>query len=151
MFPHTVTVYNVALETDLLTFKDKLTKHITVLRGVLLDETKAANVRTSGLENADAATLYIPNGVEAVDGETGAAKEYLPAREYEHLKYKSGAWTLSVDGSGGMTFFILGEVVEPDESVDYEVLRGKYDHVYKVTKIDDKRFGGLAHIEVGGA
>lgn len=50
MFPHTITLYNVSIETDTATFEDKLTNHITILQGVLLDATKAVNVRESGME-----------------------------------------------------------------------------------------------------
>lgn len=60
MFPHTVTIYNVSQETDPATFKDVEKTYITVLRGVLLEASKAANVRQSGLEGADAVNLYIP-------------------------------------------------------------------------------------------
>ena len=37
MFPHTVTLYNVSLETDPATLDERTINHITVLEGVLLD------------------------------------------------------------------------------------------------------------------
>lgn len=153
MFPHTITVYNVSIETDKTTFEDKIVNHITVLRGVLLDASKAVNVRESGLVGADAVNLYIPFDVEAVDGVTGESKQYLDPLEYWKLDDKSGFWTLSVSSkqrskiTDSDTFFVKGEVVEADASV--ELIELNYDHVYDITKIDEKDFGGLQHFEVG--
>lgn len=148
-FPHTVTVYNVATETDRTTFEDKLTNHITVLEGVFLDATKAVNVRTSGLEGADAVSLYIPRGVKATDPETGASKSFVGPWEFEHSDSKDKSWTLSINGTAGQTFFCKGKVVEPDKT--FEQISAMYDDVYNVTKVDDKDFGRLAHWMVGGA
>lgn len=49
MFPHTVTIYNVSQETDPATFKDVEKTYITVLRGVLLEASKAATSARAGL------------------------------------------------------------------------------------------------------
>lgn len=152
MFPHTITVYNVSIETDKATFEDKLVNHIAVLRGVLVDASKAVNVRESGLEGADAVNLYIPFDVEAVDGETGSPKKYVPPLEFWKAEDKSDIWTLSVGGTkthnvDGSCFFVKGEAVHPDWNVDK--IEMMYDHVYEITKIDPKDFGGLQHFEVG--
>ena len=76
MFPHMVTLYQTETFID-----DKLNEttvnHITVLDGVLLIASKAANVRATGLEGADAVNLYIPFDVKAVDGVTGENKKYV--------------------------------------------------------------------------
>lgn len=149
MFPHTVTIYNAAVEYD-DDYNETLRNHITVLRGVLLDESKAANVRTSGLEGADAAILYIPFTVDAVDGITGEKRKFIPPLEFWRLEDHSGYWTIST-GSGkrdSSSFFIKGEVVEPERDRDF--LEGAYDSVYSVTKVDEKDFGDLKHWEVGG-
>lgn len=153
MFPHIITVYNTSIETDKATFEDKLINHITVLHGVLVDASKAVNVRESGLVGADAVNLYIPFDVEAVDGVTGESKQYLEPLEYWKLDDKSGFWTLSVSSkqrakaTDNDTFFIKGEVVEPDATL--EQIELNYDDVYDITKIDIKDFGGLQHFEVG--
>lgn len=149
MFPHTVTIYNVTSEIDKTTLTEKLVNHITVLYGVLLDASKAANVRTSGMEGADSVNLYIPFSVAAVDGVTGQEKQYIPPMEFWRMDDKSGHWTLSVTGHGGKTIFVKGEVVEPD--LTEEQISLTYDGVYNVTKVDEKDFGGLPHFEVGGA
>lgn len=151
MFPHTVTMYNVTVETDKTSITSKITKHITVLCGVLLEATKAVNVRESGLESADSVSLIIPFCVEATDGITGKKKKYVPPVEFWRSDDKSGLWTLAVsakDGStDGNTFFIKGKVVEPDLSI--EAIEMMYDHVYDITKVDEMDYGGLAHWEVG--
>lgn len=148
--PHTVTVYNVVQETDPETFRGATKTYLTVIRGVFLEASKAANVNKSGLTGADAVNLYIPFAAPAVDGLTGAEKRYVGAMEFWRAEDKSGLWTLSTDGNGGTTFFIKGEVVEPEK--DEQQLEMLYDDVYKVTKVDKKDFGspGMQHFEVGG-
>lgn len=141
MFPHTVTVYNTT--EDLVTFEQSVS--ITVLRGVLMDASKAVNVRTSGLVGADSVNLYIPFDVEATDGISKARKRYLPPKEYEKSTDKSGVWTLRTDGC----FFVKGEVVVPDS--DFQHINRAFDDVHMVTSVDEKDFGSLKHWEVGGA
>lgn len=153
MFPHTITVYNVEIEFDKATAKDKLTNHITVLHGVLLDASKAVNRRESGMEGADAVNLYIPFGVEAVDGVTGEPKAYTGPIAFWRAEDKTGLWTMNVGnaetrGVDGSSFFVKGEAVHPDLAVDK--IEMMYDHVYDITAIDEKDFGGLQHWEVGG-
>ena len=149
--PHTVTIYNVSQEEDKTTFEDVQKSYITILRGVFLEASKAANVRQSGLEGADAVNLYIPFSAAAVDGVTGAQKRYVGPQEFWRASNKSGLWTLSTDGNGGTTFFVKGEVVEPEKTE--QTIEMLYDDVYKVTKVDMKDFGSasMQHFEVGGA
>ena len=45
--PHTVTIYNIVRETDLSTLKEVEHVYITILRGVMLQASKGANVRES--------------------------------------------------------------------------------------------------------
>lgn len=145
MFPHTVTVYNVE------TFRGSVTEiHITFLRGVLLEATKGANVIKSGLEGADAVNLYIPFGVDAVDGITKNKKRFVSPVEFYRTDDQSGMWTLGT----GHTFFIKGEALPPEgTNLDdvTETVELLYDNVYNVTKVDEKDYGGLQHWEVGGA
>lgn len=153
MFPHTVTVYNTAISYD-EDSNETVTNHITVLRGVFLDVSKAVSVRDRGLEGADAVNLYIPFGVDAVDGVTGRRRQFLPPVEFWRQEDRDGFWTICAgsgkrDGSDSAAFFVKGEVVEPE--LDRNALEKAYDNVFSVTKVDDKDFGGLAHWEVGGA
>lgn len=147
MFPHTVTLYNVSTEQDQSTMDDVEVNHITVLDGVLLDAVKAKNVNQSGLESADAVTLYIPIDVAATNGETGAGQRYVGPVEYWRTDDKSGLWTLS---PGQNCFFVKGRAVHPDWST--QKIDAAYDYVYNVTKVDFLDFGGdMSHFEVGGA
>lgn len=142
--PHTVTLYYVT--EDKVTFET--TNHITILEGVFLDSAKAANVRASGLENADSVNLFIPFGVKATDGITGASKVFLPSKQYEAEENKYNYWTLDV---GNNCFFAKGVVVEPTQNFQY--INANYDDVHRVTKVDMKDFGSehMRHWEVGGA
>lgn len=147
--PHTVTVYNVIQETDTSTFEETERVYVTILRGVFLDASKATNVRESGLVSADAVDLFIPFTVEAVDGTSGEAKSFVGPQEFwaSTDAQRADKWTLSVEGNGGETFFVKGEVVE-----QVNVARA-YDQSYNVTKVDTKDFGrpSMRHWQVGGA
>lgn len=147
MFPHTVTLYNVRKEFDKDTFKDRTANHITILRGVLLDASKAVNVRQSGLEGADAVNLYIPFAVKATS-DVGEAKAFIGPKEYWALPTEDvdKYWTLETAES---TFFVKGIAIEA-ESATRQFIEAKYEDVYSITKIDMKDFGGLPHWEIGG-
>lgn len=142
--PHTITVYNVVTEED-AEFHTTTTNYMTILRGVLVDETKGRNIRESGLVTADAVILHIPRDIVAVDALTGETKEYVEPVAFFNADDKSNLWTLSVDAG---TFFIKGEVVEAGKTAEY--INMKYDGVYTVSSVDNKDFGGLSHWEVGG-
>lgn len=146
MFPHVVTLYNVVTEEDPSTFEETTVNHITILRGVLLDAVKAKNVNESGLVGADSVNLYIPIGVEAVDGVTGEPKQYVGPIEFWRAEDKTRLWTLS---TGENTFFVKGEAVHTDWSS--QKIDAAYDDVYNVNTVDFKDFGGeMSHWEVGG-
>ena len=147
MFPHTVTIYNVVQEIDPATLDEVEKVYITILRGVMLQSSKGVNVRESGLEGADAANLYIPFSVEAVDGETGATKTYAKPQEFVKAADRSGLWTLSYNGNGGETVFVKGEFVSDNMTVVQY-----HDDCYNVTKVDAMDYGSadMQHWEVGG-
>lgn len=145
--PHTVTIYNVVQEIDQTTLDEVEKVYTTILRGVMLQASKGANVRESGLEGADAANLYIPFTVEAVDGKTGAAKVYAKPQEFAKAADRSGLWTLSYNGNGGETVFVKGEFISDNMTVVQY-----HDDCYKVTKVDAMDYGSadMQHWEVGG-
>lgn len=145
--PHTVTVYNSVKETDPSTFREETHLYVTILRGVMLQASMGVNVRESGIEGADAVNLYIPFGVEAVDGTTGKPKTYTGPQAFYNAADKSGLWTLSVNGDGGTTFFVKGEFV-----TDIETVALAHDDCYNLTKVDMKDFGSpcMQHFECGG-
>ena len=148
MFPHTVTIYNTETEENPdSNFSPVVKYHITILRGVLLDASKAANISKSGLDSADSANLYIPVSVKAVDGITGSEKRYVGPTEFWPSEDKSGLWTISDSGN---TLFVKGEIAHPELTV--QALKASYDDVYNVTRVDFKDFGGdMSHWEVGGS
>ena len=92
--------------------------------------------------------LYIPFAVEAVDGVTGKPKTYIGPQSFFKAADKSGLWTLSYKGNGGMTCFVKGEFVSDDMTV---VL--SHDDCYNVTKVDAMDYGSpdMQHFSVGGA
>ena len=144
--PHTVTIYNVSENPDTL----EQEYNITFLRGVFLDRTEAANIEKSGLRDADAATLFIPFTVDAVDAVTGAKKSYIGPKAYRQLEDRSAYWTLEGGGmsSGADSFFVKGEVVNYN---GYAHMRDLYDDVYDITTIDTRDFGSadMQHWQVG--
>lgn len=156
MFPHTVTLFTTRTETDVDTCHETVTNYITILCGVLCDESKASNVRAGGSEGADAVNLIVPFNVQAIDPadidkEDPPIKKYVDPVEFWRLEDKSGYWTLT---TGQDTFFVKGLAI-PDPSWEPEkvsdLINSMYDGVYNVTKVDVKDFGGLLHFEIGGA
>ena len=144
--PHTVTIYNVGENPETL----EQEYNMTFLRGVFLDVRQAANIEKSGLRDADAATLFIPFSVEAVDAVTETPKQYIKPKAYRQLTDTSGYWTLEPGGlnSGADSFFVKGEVVNYS---GYAKMRELYDDVYDITTIDTRDFGspGMQHWQVG--
>lgn len=140
--PHTVTLFNA---------REDALPVATILRGVFLDVSKGANVRASGLENADAATLFIPFSVEAINAETGAVQRYVSPKEYELAVDREGLWTLRSGGTGSASdcFFARGEIIK---SAKYQAINAEYDDVYRVSSVDPRDFGSpdMHHWQVGG-
>lgn len=145
--PHVVTLYNVSEDPTTLA----LTYNITILDGVFLDIGKTRNVEKTGLADANAVNLFIPFSVNAVDGQTNAAKTYISPKAYRRLEDKTGYWTLEPGGesSGADCFFVKGRVVSNE---GYRDLREKYDNVYDVSTVDLRDFGSedMQHWQVGG-
>lgn len=145
--PHTVTVYNASENVDTL----KNEYNITILRGVFLSISKGANVLRSGLENADAATLFVPFDVDARNALTGEKQTYIGPKEYERLNEKAGYWTLRSGGTSSAKdcFFVKGEVVS---GLDFQDINANFDDVYRVSSVDPRDFGSKAvqHWEVSG-
>lgn len=138
MFPHTITIYS--LTDDLMT----ITKvyNITVLNGVLVDESQGTNILKSGLSSADAVTVFVPFSVNS------GVKTFIPEKQYERLSGSDQLthWTLRA----GKDFFILGEIIEPGKN--RQQLEGMYDGVYSITTVDTKNFGtpDMQHWQIGG-
>ena len=145
--PHTVTVYNAYENVD--TLRNEYT--ITVLSGVLLDVSKGSNVIRNGLENVDAAMLFIPFDVTAKDGVTGRKQEYVEPKDYERMEDKSAVWTIRAGGTNSNKdcFFVKGCVVE---DADFQSINANHDNVYRVSSVDVRDCGSpeMRHWEVSG-
>lgn len=158
MFPHTITLYNVETAADPVSCEDKFINHITLLKSVLVDESKATTVRlslssrTSSLLADDNVTLYIPFSVTAADPLSGERKSFLPAADFWRTEDKSALWTLSagllkLPSASGCCFFIRGEAVHPD--LDRNQLENLCaGNVFSVSSVSVRDFGGLRHWEV---
>lgn len=142
--PHTVTVYNVG---------DDDTPNITILRGVFLDISQRDNTMKSGLVNADAATLYIPMPIVAVNALTGEEQQYLPPAEYELEDNHAAYWTIGKRSTQGQnsSFFVKDEVIEPES--DYGAINKRYGYCYRVSTVDPRDFGSqnMRHLQVWGS
>lgn len=165
--PHVVTLYNVT--EDPLTLD--VSYNITILDGVFLDRSQAANIEKSGMRDADSASLFIPFSVNAfqpkqeileraiageaivglaIVGLSERRKVFVPPKAYRNLKDKSGYWTLETGGvsSGVDCFFAKGVLISME---GYRHIREYYDDVYDVTTVDTRDFGSedMRHWQVG--
>lgn len=144
MFPHVVTVFNSWENDDL-----EQCYALTILRGVLLDVSKGANIAKSGLSDADAATLYIPFDVLA-ESTTGDIKTFAEPKAFYTAEDKSALWTLDSGGQSNSTstYFVKGEVTD---AMSFSKLVEAYDFAFDVSTVDVHDFGGnMAHWQVGG-
>ena len=145
--PHSVTVYNAQENADTLAVEH----NITILHGVFLDISKAANVTNGGLINADAAKLYIPLSVKAINGRTGKEQKYIEPKEYAEMADKSSYWTIRTSGtlSNKDCFFVKGEIVDDR---DFEKINQFHNDVFRVSSVSTRDFGDadMRHLEVGG-
>ena len=165
--PHTVTLIS-AEETD-----NGTVYYPVILSGVFLDLAKRSNINKSGLSDADAATLFIPFGVNAwypaeaedglaiageavagiaIAGKTKHFKSYLTPKAFDADADKRDHWTIFDDGSesGAGCYFIKGEITE--DYYPYSRAREKHDYVYQVSSVDLRDFGSqrMQHWMVGG-
>jgi len=115
----------------------------TVLNNVNLVVTKGANIRNSGIENADTSTLFLDE--DSIPKE----KVYLPPKEYGNLtledKRKYFTFQQTID------FYVAGDVsdVETITSGFFEYMVNHYDNVFRVTTVDEYK-DVMPHMEIGG-
>ncbi len=130
MFNDTCTIYNKHIDGK----EEKWQR--TILKGVFWDGVRGSNFRKTGLENADSVFILIPYKIKA-------DRQFLPPNEWLNTEDKTQYWTLHPGDT-----IIKGDI-------DYEVLKSskeleQFGECYKITKVDNKVFGGdMAHWEVG--
>lgn len=135
----TVTVYNKTSD-DLMGTE---TWYATVLENVRLMVTKGANVSRSGMDSADAASLYVKFEM-LQDG----CKAYLPAKEWQRMPDKCKKFFFTF--TSGEDFFVDGNTSTEEAGEDFfSYMKEKYDNCFKVTNVD--RYDLIPHLEVGGA
>ncbi len=130
MFNDTCTIYNKYTENKIEKWQR------TVLIGVFWDEVQGSNFRKTGIENADSVFILIPKFVKA-------DKQFLPSNEWQNAEDKSLYWTLQPGDTivkGNITYEVLKSSKELEQ----------FDECYKITKIDNRDFGGdMSHWELG--
>lgn len=128
-FTHTATIFNRG--------RDGEQDQATVLRGVLLEETRGVVPGTGGMQRQNEARLFVPFSVQAEDALTGRAREYAEPEAFRTMEDRSGHWTLE---AGGGCFFIKGEAAELSPGA------------YRADRVKTRDFGseGLRHFEVRG-
>ena len=130
MFNDTCAVYNKFIDGK----EEKWQR--TVLKGVFWDGVRGSNFRKTGLENADSVFILIPHKIKA-------DRQYLPQKEWLNTKNKTPYWTLQPGDTiikGDITHVVIKSSKELEQ----------FDECYKITKVDNKPFGGdMAHWEVG--
>ena len=162
MFEDEITIFNRKYDESI---RDNVFVR-TYLVGVNIDLAKAANVIKSGLENANAGTLIIPEDVDSENKKFLRQKEYKRARVFNPLTIKE-VHDKSVSDMDRVRVFELGKseevwTLQPGDIVvlgliDYTIknndtitkLRNDYDDVYEIVSVDTKLKGGLPHWEVG--
>ena len=136
-YNNTVTLFNRSFNAE--TEEEKY--YPTLLERVNLIETKGANVSKSGMDSADAATLFI-------DLEN-MAKPYIEPKAWAELPEEEKSKYITF--APAEDFFVKGSCTGatlPENSA-YEWMRDNFDSVYKVTHVD--RYENIMkHLEVGG-
>lgn len=127
-------------------------RNVTLLHGVLIDSHAGGVLYKSGLQSDDAATLYVPESVEATDPISGQAKAFCSPEKYIQQPDKSGIWTLITNGKqSGCDCYIVKGRIDLREKTDYQTLRKSGLEVYRVSSCDFRDYGSrrLHHWQVG--
>lgn len=123
--------------------------------GVRVELTQGANIRTSGLENADSCLVKIPN--------TGnLPKPYIPPEVWNDLPTEEMQKYFTLDKDGDNFFSIVKKkelgididlptgIIESDKYRGgfYQYIRDKYGYTYAITTVDV--YNLIPRFEVGG-
>ena len=136
-YDKTVTLFNRSFNAE--TEEEKYFP--TLLENVNLVETKGANISKSGMESADAATLFV--SLENME------KPYIEPKAWAELPEEEKANCITFTPTDD--FYVSGDKtsISLPESNVYEYMLDNFDSVYKVTHID-KYTDVIPHLEVGG-
>ena len=144
-FPHTVTLYDPEVERC-PDATERITNRITILRGVFMEMKDAVNAKVGGSQEADGAAVIVPMDVAAEDGLTGREQKYCSPSKYDRRSEKvlSEFYTFKP----GTSFFVWGEVVEPEMS--FNDIRREYGGTYMMKSAAPRFFGELRHWQIEG-
>lgn len=137
MFEDSITIYNKKYDS-----KKRDNYYIrTYLTGVNVEKNKAVNVIKSGIENASAATIYIP--IEDLESEN---KEYISPKKFQKLSSEEVKNYYTLQPGDYVAVGIIDYVIDDNNTATN--LKNEFDDVYEVLIVDDKLKGGLPHWEV---
>ena len=137
MFEDSITIFNKKYDTNK---RDNYFVR-TYLTGVNVEKKKAINVIKSGLENASAATIYIP--IENLESED---KEYISPKKYQKLSIEEMKKYFTLQPGDFVVVGTIDYIV--DEKNTATKLKNEFDDVFEILIVDDKLKGGLPHWEV---
>ncbi len=130
MFNDICTIYNKYTENKIEKWQR------TVLCGVFWDGVRGSNFRKTGIENADSVFILIPQKVRS-------DRTFLSPNKFLNTVDKNKYWTLQPGDT-----IIKGNIIYEVEKSSKEL--EQFNECYKITKVDNKPFGGdMAHWEVG--
>ena len=122
--------------------------YLTILRGVMIQDTERRSVLQAGDYDSSFTKIFIPFSVDArnPDGETVT---YLPPKAYAKSMEPERHWTLQADGdeAGRSTFVVKGEI---PEACSLAEARELYDGVFIITTVSTRDYGqpSMQHFEV---
>ena len=121
--------------------------YLTILRGVMIQDTERMSVLQAGDYDSSYTKIFIPFSVDARNPD-GDPVTYLPPKAYAKSTSPEQHWTLQADGEEAerSSFFVKGEI---PEACSLAEARELYDGVFIITTISTRDYGqpGMQHWE----
>ena len=122
--------------------------YLTILRGVMIQDTERRSVLQAGDYDSSFTKIFIPFSVDARNAD-GEPITYLPPKQYAKSMEPEQHWTLQADGdeAGRSSFFVKGEI---PEACSLAEARELYDGVFIITTVSTRDYGqpSMQHFEV---
>ena len=122
--------------------------YLTILRGVMIQDTERRSVLQAGDYDSSFTKIFIPFSVDARNAD-GEPVTYLPPKQYAKSMEPERHWTLQADGdeAGRSTFVVKGEI---PEACSLAEARELYDGVFIITTVSTRDYGqpSMQHFEV---
>ena len=124
----------------------------TILRGVDLNNDKAAIVAKYGEQSADNARLHI-KFTESNGSTFVGEKRYYPPKEWANLEADEQKDSITFAGGSAFDFFILGvwddsQPIDDDGWLDgfYNYMNARFDYVFSITSV--AKYSVIPHFEI---